>query len=208
MLAFVDESGDTGFKLDRGSSPAFVVAMAVFADRNEAQMCDDRIANLREELSLRASHEFHFSHNAPRVRAAFLEAVDPFAFRVHSFTADKAELLGQGLKQSTTSLYELAMNLLFTQAKPYLQDAIVTLDTKGGRHTQRRIAASLRRLLNEGPQRSSHRVKFERSSGNNLLQLADYVVALAARRNASDRDGSQLYERYLGSREATWRSWP
>ena len=208
MLGFVDESGDTGFKLGRGSSATFVVAMVVFTDRDEAQRCDDRIAILREELSLRASHEFHFSHNAPRIRAAFLETVQPFAFRVHVLVADKVRLLNQGLREPTASLYEAATDLLFTDAKPYLSDAIVTLDTRGGRDTQRRLAASLRRRLNEGSSRSGHRVKFERSSGNNLLQLADYVVGLASRRNTAGRDGVELYGRYLGSKEATWRLWP
>lgn len=208
MLAFVDESGDTGFKLDSGSSPTFVVAMVVFQDRVEAQRCDDRIASLREELSLRSGHEFHFSHNAPRIRAAFLEAVHPFAFRVHVLAADKARLLSQGLRRAAPDLYELATDLLLSEAKPHLRDAIVTLDTKGGRYTQRRLATSLRRLLNEGSSGSSHRVKFERSSGNNLLQLADYVVVLAARRNAGDPDGTELYGRFLTSKEAAWRSWP
>ncbi len=136
MLGFVDESGDTGFKLDRGSSATFVVAMVVFTDRDEAQRCDDRIASLREELSLRVSHEFHFSHNAPRLRAAFLEAVQPFAFRVHVLVADKVRLLKQGLGEPITGLYETATDLLFTDAKPYLSDAIVTLDTRGGRHPE------------------------------------------------------------------------
>ena len=208
MLAFVDESGDTGFKLDRGSSPTFAVAMVVFADRDEAQRCDDRIATLREELSLQASHEFHFSHNAPRIREPFLNAVLPFAFRVHVLVADKAQLLTQGLSGPAANLYEIATDLLFADASPYLSDAIVTLDTKGGRHTQRRLAASLRQRLNEGLSRSSHRVKFDRSSGNNLLQLADYVVALAARRNARNRDGVELYNQHLVQKEATWRVWP
>jgi hypothetical protein len=30
VLVFIDESGDPGFKLERGSSPVFVVAMVIF----------------------------------------------------------------------------------------------------------------------------------------------------------------------------------
>ena len=32
MLVFIDESGDAGFKLDRGSTNVFAVAMVVFDD--------------------------------------------------------------------------------------------------------------------------------------------------------------------------------
>lgn len=208
MLAFVDESGDTGFKLDRGSSPVFVVAMVVFADRDEAQRCDDRISRLRDELSLRPSHEFHFSHNSPRIRTAFLRAVQPYDFGVHVVVVDKIRLSTQGANAPTANLYETATGLLVERAAPYLREAIVTLDATGGRQTHRRLAASLRRRLNEDPPGPRHKVKFERSSGNNLLQLADYVAGLAARRHARDRGGGELYGRHLGSKEATWRTWP
>ena len=208
MLAFVDESGDTGFKLGRGSSPLFAVSMVVFADRGEAHRCDEHIAQLRSDLALRASHEFHFSHNAPWIRAAFLAATQPFAFDTHAVVLDKARVSADGLGAAAGDLYQMALNLLFDESAHRLQRAIVTLDATGGRGTQRRLAASLRQQLNASDRGSSHRVKFERSSGNNLLQLADYVVALAARRHAGERAGTDLYRRYLSSKETTWRVWP
>ena len=53
MLVFIDESGDPGFKLGRGSSPVFVVAMVVFDDRMEADLVDREIEGLREPTRLR-----------------------------------------------------------------------------------------------------------------------------------------------------------
>jgi hypothetical protein len=52
MLAFIDESGDPGRKLDRGSSPFFTVAMVTFDENEVAAACDERINLLRYELSL------------------------------------------------------------------------------------------------------------------------------------------------------------
>jgi hypothetical protein len=34
LLIFIDESGDAGFKLDKGASPIFVLAMVAFATRD------------------------------------------------------------------------------------------------------------------------------------------------------------------------------
>ena len=36
MLVFIDESGDTGRKLEKGSSKFFVVALVIFEDHDEA----------------------------------------------------------------------------------------------------------------------------------------------------------------------------
>jgi hypothetical protein len=48
MLVFIDESGDPGFKLDSGSSPVFVAAMVIFADRNAARATDRPFATRTE----------------------------------------------------------------------------------------------------------------------------------------------------------------
>ena len=80
MLAFIDESGDSGFKLEKGSSPYFVVALVMFEDHEEAEACDHRIGLLRRELGYPPDFEFHFAHNSHRVRLAFLQAVAPYDF--------------------------------------------------------------------------------------------------------------------------------
>lgn len=36
MLVFIDDSGDAGFKLDKGSTPFFVIACVIFDDDLEA----------------------------------------------------------------------------------------------------------------------------------------------------------------------------
>lgn len=37
MLVFLDDSGDPGFKLDRGSSAFFVIACVIFEDKLDAE---------------------------------------------------------------------------------------------------------------------------------------------------------------------------
>lgn len=37
MLVFIDESGDTGFKVSKGSTQNFVVACVIFDDNLEAE---------------------------------------------------------------------------------------------------------------------------------------------------------------------------
>lgn len=107
MLVFLDESGDPGRKIDRGSSLFFTVALVVFNDRDEATRCDERIRLLRSELNLPGSYEFHFSENSHRVRCAFLEAVAPYDFFYHAFVLNKDpdRLFGKGFDHKE-SLYK------------------------------------------------------------------------------------------------------
>ena len=64
MLAFLDESGDTGRRTDKGSSAYFLVSVVIFLDNDEALACDQRIELLRTELNLASDYEFHFSRNS------------------------------------------------------------------------------------------------------------------------------------------------
>lgn len=41
MLIFIDDSGDPGFKLDKGSSKVFVIACVIFDDGLEAEKTTD-----------------------------------------------------------------------------------------------------------------------------------------------------------------------
>ncbi len=40
MLVFIDDSGDPGFKLDKGSSKFFVISLVIFNDNLEAEKTD------------------------------------------------------------------------------------------------------------------------------------------------------------------------
>ena len=60
MLVFIDESGDSGLKIEKGSSRYFTVSLVMFEDNDEALACDQRIKLLKKELGLPENYEFHF----------------------------------------------------------------------------------------------------------------------------------------------------
>ena len=80
MLVFIDESGDAGLKIKKGSSKFFTVSLVVFEDNEEAIACDQRIELLKREIGWVKPDEFHFKRNSDRVRRAFLGAVAPYNF--------------------------------------------------------------------------------------------------------------------------------
>lgn len=80
MLVFIDESGDPGMKLDRGSSAFFSVAVVVFDSVEDARSCQETILELRSKLAMRDRAEFHFHRDSHERRIAFLSAVSSERF--------------------------------------------------------------------------------------------------------------------------------
>jgi len=60
MLVFIDDSGDPGFKLDKGSTKYFIIAMVIFDDDLEAEKTAVAIKEFRRELKWPDYREFRF----------------------------------------------------------------------------------------------------------------------------------------------------
>ncbi len=181
MLVFVDESGDPGMDLSKGASAYFVVTAVLFEDHDEAKACDQKIDHIRKELGLSEWAEFHFN---------------------------KSRLYGPGF-QYKASFYKYTVNLVFQNAKPHLQEAIVVLDRSGGLEFRKQLATYLKKQLNEkGGPSLIKRVKTERSHTNNLIQLADMVCGAVARSFRTDKADHTVYRRIVQHRELKVQVWP
>jgi hypothetical protein len=101
MLVFIDESGDPGFKLDSGSSPVFVVAMVIFADREAALTTEQAIRDAKARL--RVAKEFKFNSTSRLVREGFFKAVAGCHFRVRHRGGQDHHSLGQPQEQRNAS---------------------------------------------------------------------------------------------------------
>ena len=53
MIVFIDDSGDPGFKIEKGSSTHFTIAMVCFDDDLEAEKTAVAIKELKRKLKLK-----------------------------------------------------------------------------------------------------------------------------------------------------------
>lgn len=208
MLVFVDESGDTGMKLEQGSSAIFAVTAVVFTDRQVAEVCNEAIKSLRGRLKWRTDHEFKFNKCNQEVRLAFLEAVADFDFRYYTVALNKRFLDGPGFKNKD-SHYKYTVKLVFSNMRDLLRDATVYFDTCGGREFVESLERYLRRAMKnpDGP-RMIRKVKPEKSHKNNLIQLADMVCSAVARTFKEDKADRLVYRQAIKQREARVQLWP
>lgn len=208
MLVFIDESGDTGLNISQGSSPFFTVAVVLFENDEEALTCDQRIQSLKKELKYPPDFEFHFYHNSRRTRIKFLETVASYDFFYFGFVINKNpdKLYGEGFRHRE-SCYKYVCGLVFENAKPYLKETKVKLDKSGRAVFRSQLAKYLKQKINSDKTQLIKSVKMERSSSNNLLQLADYVAGVINRKVQGKSD-YEIYYRYLAPREMHVQVWP
>ena len=208
MLAFLDESGDTGRKTDGGSSKYFIVSLVFFLDNDEALACDQRISLLRNELGLPDNYEFHFSNNSKRVREAFLEAAARYNFTVITvvINKDRDKLYGEGFNIKS-SFYKYACQMVLTNAMPYLDQATLILDRSGSATFQGQLKNYLRNKLDDHERLKIKKIKAQDSHKNNLLQLVDYCVGISSRK-VQDKKDWQGYYKYVSAKIVNWQEWP
>ena len=192
MLILLDESGDIGRKLGKGSSDYFVISLVIFSDRKEAERCDRAIDELRKELGLPSRHEFHFSNNKDSLRIAFLKKVRPYDFQVITATADKATLI------TLEGLYEYTCSQILGSISNRLEKVTLIVDKRGGATFQSRLKRYIR--MTPGLKGQFKKIKSQDSRKNNLLQLADYCAGITNRRQIKKKDWEKYYK-YISSKE-------
>lgn len=208
MLVFIDESGDTGFKIESGSSRFFIISLVIFEDDDEALACDQRIQLLKKELGYPADFEFHFYDNSDKIRQKFLEVISPynFFFLPMIINKDPQKLYGEGFKHKN-SFYKFACGLVFENAKPYLKNAKVKIDKSGSALFRYELARYLKKKINNVDDHLIKHVKMEQSISNNLLQLADYIAGVINRK-VQKKKKSEIYFRFISHKMIGHQIWP
>jgi len=204
VLVYVDESGDPGFDIERGSTPLFVVTAAVFRTEDAADACRDRIKAIRGELKLPATAEFKFSKSSNRVREYFLNAVAAHDFFYMSAVFDKRKLAVPDLRIKK-AFYQYVIGFAFELLKPHIEDAFLEIDRGGGEEFGRHLTRHIAEISKEASgKRTVKRSKLSDSSGNDLIQLADMICGAVMRSFKGDDRFRLLVKR----REFEVRAWP
>lgn len=189
MLVLIDESGDPGFKLARGSSSHFVVAMVIFDDFKAAEHAAQVITRARTRLNVKP--EFKFTRSHDHVRDAFFAAVCPLPFRVRALVVDKTVIYSRFLRENTDCFYNFFVQTLMHNDNNALHGASIKIDGSGNREFKRNLQVYLRRQL---PQGCVRKLRFVDSVNDDLIQLADMCAGaiLRARRTDNRREDRWL----------------
>ena len=203
MLVLIDESGDPGFKIIRGSSPYFVIAMVIFTDTKEAERTSRCIAQGRGRL--RVKPEFKFAKSHDKVKDGFFEAVAGCDFKIRAIHVDKNTVYSDHLRDEREAFYNYFVRLLLTHDNGFLKSARIKIDGSGDREFKQELERYLRRKISADKVAS---VRFVDSFGDNLLQLADMCAGAIARAKRRDEKQDARWLNMLRAAGRVQDIWP
>jgi len=182
MLVFIDDSGDPGFKIEKGSSPVFVIACVVFDDELEAEKTAVAIKELRRQLKKSDAFEFKFNKGNREIRLKFLERVIQFKFRIRAIVFEKIKVRSGELKTSKQSFYNYAIKMVLKHNFGTIKEAKIRLDGHGDRLYRHEVIRYLRRELNNKEDRVFRKLQFVDSKTNVLTQMSDMIAGAIHRK--------------------------
>jgi Protein of unknown function (DUF3800) len=178
-----DEAGDVSLKFEKGASryfvPAFIATQAPDSLRNT-------LADLRQSLGLRATHEFKFHKmTSPDVRNQVFSTLARADFDAWALFVDKTRLPKIFETTEGIEIYTHFITELLTIIPAELQkDATLILDEFGSTPDLR---TELRRtMIKRHMPRLFKRVIVRSSDRESLIQVADLVAGAIMRRDSQN----------------------
>ena len=181
MLVFIDDSGDPGFKFNKGSTNFFVISLVIFDDELEAEKTAVAIKDLKRTLNFPDDMEFKFFRSSNNVRKEFLQTVNFFKFRVRSLVIDKTLVRSEELRGNKNSFYAYAIKTVLKYSDKTVSNAKIKIDGSGDRIFRKSFLSYLKRELSSGHKRIIQNCKIVNSSGNVLIQMADMIAGSVRR---------------------------
>ncbi|MBU1085210.1 MAG: DUF3800 domain-containing protein [Candidatus Beckwithbacteria bacterium] len=176
MLVFIDDSGDPGFKINKGSSRLFVISLAIFDDNLEAEKTSVAIKELKRKLKVSDQYEFKFNKTNQKFRKAFFNTVRYFKFRVRAIVVEKELIHSQRLRNYKEDFYNYIIMQVLSKSYGFIKNAKLKFDSRGEKTLRDQLRVYLSLKLDNKNRKIFKNLKFVDSRQNTLIQLADMVA--------------------------------
>ncbi|MBI2621074.1 MAG: DUF3800 domain-containing protein [Candidatus Levybacteria bacterium] len=176
MLVFIDDSGDPGFKTEKGSSKVFVIALVIFEDELEAEKTSLSIKELRRRLKVSDFYEFKFNKCSPRFKKNFIDSVRGYKYRVRAIVVKKDVIYSKRLKNYKEDFYNYIIMQVLKHSEGHIKKAKLKFDKRGEKLLRDNLRVYLSRELDNKNKKVFSDLKFADSKENTLIQLADMIA--------------------------------
>ena len=197
MLIFIDDSGDPGFKLNKGSTSHFIIAMVIFNDELEAEKTAVAIKELKRKIGFREQTEFRFFKTRRDFRIKFLKTINKFDFRIRCLVVDKSIIYSNELKKDKNSFYAYFIKEVLKNNNNSILNAKIRMDGSGNRVFRKNFFAYLRRELNNKNKKIMRNCKMVDSKSNVLVQLADMIAGSINRAQNKKKKDHNIYRNII-----------
>jgi hypothetical protein len=195
MLVFIDESGDAGFKVTKGSSATFVIGLVAFTRPETALEAQRTIENLRVTLGVKP--EFKFSKCRPDIRDKFFSSLADVDYCVRALVVQKERIYSGYLRENKEAFYSFFVKTMLRFDNGLLQNAKVVIDGSGERVFKKELASYLRRHTAKG---AIQKIRFSDSKSDSLVQMADMCTGAIARDYRENRKDGKRWRNMLSKK--------
>lgn len=197
MLVFIDDSGDPGFKFEKGSTNLFVIASIIFSDDLEVERVGVSIKELKRILKFSDDVEFKFNKSSKKTREAFLRSINGFDFKIRCLIVDKRIIKSDKLKTDRNSFYSYAIKLLLENSGGSILNAKIRIDGSGDRVFRKRFLTYLRKQLNTKQKKVIKNCKLVDSKNNVLIQMVDMIAGSVKRFHDKSKNDFAAYRNII-----------
>jgi hypothetical protein len=201
VLVFIDESGDPGFKISKGSSPFFVIALVVFDENLDAEETALKIKKLRKTIRKSEFFEFKFNKCNKQFREAFLNEIKDSQFRIRAIVFDKNIVYSSHLRLDKEDFYNFALRQVLEHNNNTIKNAKIRLDGRGEKAFRQQLTNYLRMSLNSQTNKIMKNLRFRNSKTDVLIQMADMVAGSIRRYYDHNTNDWNVYRKIVKNRE-------
>jgi len=201
MIIFIDESGDTGFKFNKGSSTNFVLALVIFENDLAAEETASKIKKLRKKLNKNDKFEFKFNKCNKKFRLSFLNAVKDCKFQIKAIVLKKDKINKNHFLSSTSNFYNFTLAKAIQKSSKDIHKAKIKLDGYGDKEFRKNLLNYLKSQLSYKETQIIKNLRFCDSSKNVLIQLSDMVAGSIRRHYDKKYQDYQEYRKILRKKE-------
>lgn len=209
MYVFLDESGDTGYKFDKGSSKFFTLTAVVFETNAASIEATNKIKAIISKMK-DPKFEFHFTKNTPGTRKKFLSCLEGCQFYWYSISIDKQLIFSPRLQNSDHMLKTVA-KYLCNNLKDKVENGIFIFDKNDSKKFYKELSTILKTEFNGENSKVVKEIKALESHREVLIQIADYcagIINLSKSENKKKFNyGKELYQ-YLATKNISNQTWP
>ncbi|GAA1696015.1 hypothetical protein GCM10009792_15000 [Microcella alkalica] len=189
MHAFVDDSGCSGVKFDRGSTRFLVLAACVFTEPEHMEEAAGAILACRDGLGRAARSEFKYMKTNGSVKDAFFACTKTLKYDGRAIVIDKTKIHSVALIKKPGYMQNYAIRQIFGNTLGTVRDAKLVIDGVDKQAFGLNSSGYFLREVNQQAPGTLRKVTFDDSVRNPLIQLAD-MTAGAIRRHYEKTESS------------------
>ena len=177
MFGYIDESGAPGVATH--NKDCLLVSLVLFESEEARDKSAKSINNLRAKLNLPDDYEFHCSSNSTRPQTEFLKLMNALDFRFITVAIHKNDF-------KKTASYSRISNLVIDEIEKRFPEIKIEMDSNPTLYAEFRKRIRERKL-------NYVKIRERNSKHSSLIQLADYVANISAKKAKNTPKARDLY---------------